>query len=139
MKKLMLMYVTCKNHIEARIIAREAIERKLIASANIIPQIYSLFNWSANDNVFESGDYHEWESWEQRESAAKARLQKESKEELYEVDEALLLMKCPAENQDAVERLVQEYHSYHIPCIVAIDTEKTNQSFLDWVYRINEK
>ncbi len=138
MKKLLLMYVTCKNVVEAKIIAREAIAKKLIASANIIPQIYSLFNWSSSPSEMEDENWNNWETWEQRDSAAKLRLEKEAQEKLYEIEEALLLMKCPAENRDAVERLVSEFHSYHIPCIVSIDTEKTNQGFLDWVYRINQ-
>ncbi len=139
MKKLLLMYITCRSVSEARLIAKKAIEKKLVASANIVPQIYSIFNWTASSTVYNDDEWNNWETWEKRDSEQATRLAKDAKEELYEIEEALLLMKCPAENEEKVERLVTEMHSYNVPCIVSLNTEKTNQSFLDWVYRINQE
>ncbi|MCE2929266.1 MAG: divalent-cation tolerance protein CutA [Candidatus Caenarcaniphilales bacterium] len=43
----LLIYVPCANIDEAKTIARELINSKLAACANIIPQIYSIYNWES--------------------------------------------------------------------------------------------
>lgn len=40
-----LLYVTCKNEAEAKKIAEKLLKAKLIACANIIPKIKSLYLW----------------------------------------------------------------------------------------------
>ena len=42
---MILVYITCKNVIEARKIAETAITEKLAACANIFPQIHSIYTW----------------------------------------------------------------------------------------------
>ena len=43
--ELLLTYIPCKSVDEAKALAKLAIEQKLAACANIIPQIYSLYTW----------------------------------------------------------------------------------------------
>jgi periplasmic divalent cation tolerance protein len=40
-----LIYITCKDLAEAKKIASALLEKKLIACANILPQMISLYNW----------------------------------------------------------------------------------------------
>jgi len=53
MTNLILIYVTCVNKKEAKLIARNLIEHKLIACANIINSIESIYSYNGeicNDN-----------------------------------------------------------------------------------------
>lgn len=45
MTSVRLLYVTTKDADEARKIARELIDRRLIACANILPQMESIYRW----------------------------------------------------------------------------------------------
>jgi periplasmic divalent cation tolerance protein len=45
MKATRLLYVTCKNPHEARLIATDLVERKLAACGNIIAGIQSIYRW----------------------------------------------------------------------------------------------
>ncbi|OFV92740.1 MAG: cation tolerance protein CutA [Acidobacteria bacterium RIFCSPLOWO2_12_FULL_54_10] len=40
-----VVLVTCKNSREGKRIARHLLEKRLIACANLLPQIYSLYRW----------------------------------------------------------------------------------------------
>jgi periplasmic divalent cation tolerance protein len=41
-----LVYVTTKNAEEARAIAEDLLERRLVACANILPQMQSIYRWN---------------------------------------------------------------------------------------------
>jgi periplasmic divalent cation tolerance protein len=45
MSNYKLFYITCKNSVEAKKIANHLIKTKLIACANIIPSVHSIFLW----------------------------------------------------------------------------------------------
>ena len=45
MNNIVLLYVTCKNTEEARQIAKDLVQSKIAACANIIPIIESLYEW----------------------------------------------------------------------------------------------
>jgi periplasmic divalent cation tolerance protein len=45
MKDIVLLYVTCKNATEARQIAKDLIQSKMAACANITPVIESIYEW----------------------------------------------------------------------------------------------
>ncbi|HSX04190.1 MAG TPA: divalent cation tolerance protein CutA, partial [Rhabdochlamydiaceae bacterium] len=49
MSKFIYINWTCRNLEEARKVARHLIEKKLVACANIIPHIESLYLW--NDKI----------------------------------------------------------------------------------------
>ena len=45
---MILIYVPCKDKDEAKKIAKELLQEKLVACANIIPEIISIYNWENN-------------------------------------------------------------------------------------------
>ncbi len=45
MKDIVLLYVTCKNASEARQLAKDLIQSKMAACANITPVIESIYEW----------------------------------------------------------------------------------------------
>ena len=45
MSEIRLLYVTTKNQDQARAIAQDLIERKLVACANILPKMESIYFW----------------------------------------------------------------------------------------------
>ena len=47
--------------------------------------------------------------------------------------EHLLLIKTLPEKYDALVSFITEHHSYDVPEIVAIDTERVAQPYLEWV------
>lgn len=55
MTSLRLLYVTTKDVAEARKIANELIDRRLIACANILPQMESIYRWKGRiENLTEA-------------------------------------------------------------------------------------
>lgn len=42
---MIVIYIPCKDKDEAKKIAKELIKEKLVACANIIPEILSIYNW----------------------------------------------------------------------------------------------
>jgi periplasmic divalent cation tolerance protein len=46
MTDVRLLYVTTKDNDQARTIARELLDQRLIACANILPQMESLYRWN---------------------------------------------------------------------------------------------
>lgn len=53
--------------------------------------------------------------------------------EVQEEDEVLLIVKTRAAVFPALERRVQELHSYHVPEIIALPIERGTQSYLAWL------
>ena len=53
MHKVSLIYVTCSNKIEAKIIAKTLVQEKLISCANIIDNVTSIFEY---ENKFHEED-----------------------------------------------------------------------------------
>ena len=53
--------------------------------------------------------------------------------EVQEEDEVLLIVKTRAAAFPALERRVQELHSYDVPEIVALPINRGAQSYLDWL------
>lgn len=48
-------------------------------------------------------------------------------------EEALLLIKAPAEGFDALRQAVLAQHPYELPEIVAVHPDAVHQPYLDWV------
>jgi len=45
MSKFKILYITCKNNKEAKQIAKSLVKKKLIACANMFPNISSIYMW----------------------------------------------------------------------------------------------
>ncbi len=100
-----LIYVPCVNRDEAKKIALMLLEKKLIACANIIPEMVSLYHWGKNG----------------------------SEEKLCEESESLLLMKSPTQYFETIKEEILKIHSYELPCIVAIKLNDGNNEYIEWV------
>lgn len=50
--------------------------------------------------------------------------------------EHLLLIKTLSLRYDKLEQLISENHSYDTPEIIAVESEKVSQSYLDWMKEI---
>ncbi len=50
MKGIKFFYITCEKKKEARVISETLVERKLIACANIIDNVESIFSWNKKIN-----------------------------------------------------------------------------------------
>lgn len=48
-------------------------------------------------------------------------------------DEALLLIKAPAEGFEALRRAVLAHHPYELPEVVAVNPDAVHQPYLEWV------
>lgn len=48
MKQIVFLYVTCKNAEEARKIAKDLIQSRMAACANIVPVIESIYEWDGS-------------------------------------------------------------------------------------------
>lgn len=93
-------YITCSDREEARKLASILLEEKLIACANIIPGMESLYVWEGK---------------------------------VQHDQEVILLCKMPQRHFEALLVLVQENHSYDVPCVLSLPIEKANPAFLQWI------
>ena len=50
---MIMVYITCPDSEEAQKISRELVERRLVACANILPQMQSVYRW---EGTVETGD-----------------------------------------------------------------------------------
>ncbi len=105
MNKIICIYITCKDKIEARNIAKALLEEKLIASANILPQIESLFYFG---ETLENNKF-------------------------YNIEEAVLLLFCKEENFEIVKEKTIALHSYILPCIISLPIDFAHKEFQNWV------
>jgi periplasmic divalent cation tolerance protein len=52
-----------------------------------------------------------------------------------EADEALLILKAPAELEEALVRRIPELHSYDVPEVLVVEAPRGHAPYLDWVSR----
>jgi len=52
---------------------------------------------------------------------------------LEKTTEVVLFLKCSEKKYGRLERRVKKLHSYKVPCIIALDVERVNPKFLQWV------
>ena len=48
-------------------------------------------------------------------------------------DECVMILKTTVEQAAAAEEMLLELHPYDCPCVLTLNTDKTNSQFLDWV------
>lgn len=93
-------YVTTKNKDEASSIGKRLVEEKIIACANIIEKMNSIYHWGGK---------------------------------VVEDEESILIAKTTSENLDRFISLVNEVHSYEVPCIITLDITNGSKDYLSWV------
>ncbi len=105
MTDYILLYIPCASMEEAHALGRTLVQEHLVACANIVPGMQSIYYWA------EPGQ----------------------KEQLNDEPEVLLLMKTRACLFEAVKTRVEELHSYVLPCIVALPVVAGNSGYLEWL------
>ncbi len=53
--------------------------------------------------------------------------------EIHHAEECVCLFQTTKENFNALEKAIQEKHSYEVPCIIAMPIEKTAKTFARWI------
>jgi len=99
MDDILLVYVTCADMAEARVIGRTLVAEQLAACVNLRTH-ETIYAWQG---AIEQGE------------------------------EIGLLAKTTRNTYPALQRRVQQLHSYALPCIVAIDVVAGLPGYLDWV------
>ena len=99
MDKMILVYVVCKDILEAKKIGKNVLKKKLASCINIFPKIHSMYFWPPNSN------------------------------KIVEDEEAVLLIKSLAQNFDKITKVVEAIHSYDIPAIIKLDAKANQKYF----------
>ncbi len=105
------VYITCNDKDEARKIAKALLEEKCIASANILPQIESLFYWDEADEANEANEHTTF----------------------CDRQESVLLLFAKEDNFEHIKKRVLELHSYILPCIIAFPLSLGHDKFIEWM------
>ena len=95
-----VVFVTASTEEEATRICRAVVEEGLVACANIIPHIRSIYLW---------------------------------KGEICDEGEVLIIMKTRKERWKAIEKRVQELHSYEVPEVIALPIVEGSDTYLNWI------
>jgi periplasmic divalent cation tolerance protein len=70
---------------------------------------------AACGNIFQSRSIYEW------------------KGDIKSEKEWVVFAKTVPEKFDELKKMVEEIHSYDLPCIIAIPVNESNEGYLDWV------
>ena len=103
MSDMILVYIVCTDDFEAKKIAKTLLQKKLIACANILDKIESLYFWPEGSNDIE-----------------------ESKE-------SLLLVKSIKNKYDQINTEIKNIHSYEVPAIFSINIDKVDYKYFEWL------
>ena len=101
MDGIILLYVPVRDREEAKTMATLLLEEQLIACANIIPGMVSLYRWEGT---------------------------------IQQAEEVLLIVKTTEGKRDVAMKRIEELHSYECPCVTALVSAKTNDTFAKWVF-----
>jgi len=103
MSDMILVYIVCTDDFEAKKIAKMLLQKKLIACANILDKIESLYFWPEGSNDIEEGK------------------------------ESLLLVKTLKDRYDQINTEIKKIHSYKIPAIFSINIDKVDLKYFQWL------
>lgn len=98
-------YVTVSNKEEATSLAKQVVEARLAACANIIDKVESVYWWAD-----ESGGN---------------KVQQDS--------ECVLILKTKSSLFPELEKKIKELHSYSCPCIIALPIVAASKEYLAWL------
>lgn len=104
MENPILVYIDCRDKEEAEDIARQLLEKRLVACVNITSSpVKSFYFWPPGKNYIE------------------------------DANEILLLAKTFENKWNAIEKLVGKIHSYDTPGILAIPLTRVSKKYLSWM------
>lgn len=98
-----LVYITCKDRMEAKDVGRALLKKRLVACVNIIDNMHSMYLWPPKKGTIE------------------------------EADEIILLCKTIESKWIALEREVLKLHSYSTPEIAAIPFAHVTKKYANWL------
>lgn len=98
-----LFYITCPDSEHAQKLARHLLSEKLIACANILPQMQSLYWWK-----------------DQIETSTEAILLVKTNFSEYLSRESLF-------------QRIEALHPYEVPCIMELQIGDVNEPYLNWI------
>lgn len=105
-----LFYITCPDSEHAQKIAHQLLSEKLIACANILPQMQSMYWWK--DKIENS-------------SEAILLIKTQFSENL---------------SRDSLFQRIEALHPYEVPCIMEIQIGDVNDAYLKWIqHSLQEK
>ncbi len=95
-----VVFVSTSTDEEAAQICRAIVKEGLVACANIVPHVRSIYRW---------------------------------KGEICDEGEVLMILKTRREKYKALEKRVQELHSYDVPEVIAIPIVEGSAAYLSWI------
>ncbi len=103
MSEMILIYVVCKDAIEAKTIGKKLLEKRLIACVNILDGMKSLYFWPPNSD------------------------------KIVEGSETVLLVKTIKEKFSEINEEIKTVHSYEEPCIFSIKADEVDNKYQKWL------
>ncbi|NGX51831.1 MAG: Divalent-cation tolerance protein CutA [Candidatus Anoxychlamydiales bacterium] len=103
MSEMILIYVVCKDAIEAKNIGKKLLEKRLIACVNILDEMKSLYFWPLNSD------------------------------KIVEGSETVLLVKTIKEKFSEINEEIKTVHSYEVPCIFSIKVDEVDNKYQKWL------
>ncbi|NGX33585.1 MAG: Divalent-cation tolerance protein CutA [Candidatus Anoxychlamydiales bacterium] len=100
---MILIYVVCKDIIEAKNIGKKLLEKRLIACVNILDGMKSFCFWPQNSDTIE------------------------------ESSETILLVKTIKEKFSEINEEIKKVHSYEVPCIFSIKVDDVDSKYQKWL------
>lgn len=103
--KVLFVYITCEDRVEAEKIGEHLLKKRLVACVNIIDRMHSMYLWPSKKGKVE------------------------------EADETILLCKTLDSKWKVLVKEVEKIHSYSIPEIAAIPVTHINKKYFDWLVK----
>ena len=118
MTKFFLAYLTCPDEKKARELAHLLLEKKLVACANIIPKMTSLYVWKGE--IQEDQECLLFLKGAEKAESLKASKKNEREEEAQTVFKR-------------IEEEVKKAHPYECPCLISLPITRGSEDFLTWI------
>lgn len=103
MNKMILVYITCIDVKQAKMIAKHLMDKRLAACVNIFPEMIPMVFWPPKSGIIEEGK------------------------------ETVLIVKSIEEKFEEIDSEVTKIHSYEVPCIFSIPVSNVNKKYFDWL------
>ena len=100
---MILIYVVCKDIIEAKDIGKKLLKKRLIACVNILDGMKSMYFWPPGSDA------------------------------IQEADETILLIKTIKDNFAEINEEIKKVHTYEVPCIFSIKVDDVDSKYQKWL------
>lgn len=100
---MILIYVVCKDEIEAKNIGKKLLKKRLVACVNILDKMRSMYFWPPDSDKIE------------------------------ESSETILLIKTIKEKYSKISEEIHKMHSYDVPCIFSLKVDEVDSKYQKWL------